>query len=323
MRAQQRFGERILSGTGSKRKRQFKAVGRKREMYSQRDHQEEKKTSGRQVCCYEEKRDSLRVALAGYARNDVMVAFSGGVDSALLLRMAVEAAQKQGSRVYAVTMQTRLHPLGEIREAEALAAEIGAEHVVIPVDELEDAGIGNNPEDRCYRCKKYLFLRILKKADERKAAVVLEGTNEDDLHVYRPGIRAIRELGIKSPLADAGMTKEEVRRLAAEYNMAVASKPAAPCLATRFPYGTELTCDKLKRVGEGEAFLTSLGLRNVRLRVHDTIARIEVDAEEFPVIIGYRDKIINVLNELGYSYVTLDLAGFRSGSMDIGLDQKQ
>ena len=272
------------------------------------------------ACEYEEKRDSLRAALADAAQKPVIVAFSGGVDSSLLLKLTCEAAKARGTTVYAVTMQTRLHPAGEIRAAEELAEKIGAVHLVIPVDELESAGIGDNPTDRCYRCKKFLFMQMLQKAEELGVRRILEGTNEDDLHVYRPGIRALKELGIKSPLADAGMTKADVRRLAAEYGMPVAAKPAAPCLATRFPYGTKLTYEKLEAVGKGEDFLKTLGFRNVRLRVHDAIARIEVDVEEFPLVSEHRKEIINVLSGLGYPYVTLDLAGFRSGSMDIGLD---
>ena len=288
-------------------------------MYSQRDHQEEKKTSGRQVCCYEEKRDSLRVALAGYARNDVMVAFSGGVDSALLLRMAVEAAQKQGSRVYAVTMQTRLHPVCEIEHAKKVAEEIGASHLVIPVDELEEAGIRQNPPDRCYLCKKHLFTKILQKAEELGIQNILEGTNEDDLHVYRPGLKAIRELGVISPLAEAGFTKEDVRRLAEEYGLSVSDRPAAPCLATRFPYGAALSYEEIQKVEQGEAYLKGFGLYNVRLRIHGDIARIEVDTGEFPVLLQYRSQIINYIRHLGYPYITLDLEGFRSGSMDVGI----
>ena len=268
---------------------------------------------------YEEKKEQLRRILEQDTRENVIVAFSGGVDSSLLLKLACEAAKSRGTTVYAVTMQTKLHPVGELRAAEALAREIGAEHIAIAVDELQDAGIMQNPVDRCYRCKKCLFRRIKEKAEELKITTIIEGTNEDDLHVYRPGIRALKELGITSPLAQAGMTKEEVRRLAAEYGMSVAAKPAAPCLATRFPYGTALTYEKLDSVGRGEEFLKALGLRNVRLRVHDVIARIEVDQAEFPVVLEQKERITEHLKALGYSYVTLDLEGFRSGSMDIGL----
>lgn len=268
---------------------------------------------------YEEKKEQLRRILEQDTRENVIVAFSGGVDSSLLLKLACEAAKSRETTVYAVTMQTKLHPVGEFRAAEALAREIGAEYIAIAVDELQDAGIMQNPVDRCYRCKKYLFWRIKEKAEELEITTIIEGTNEDDLHVYRPGIRALKELGITSPLAQAGMTKEEVRRLAAEYGMSVAAKPAAPCLATRFPYGTALTYEKLDSVGRGEEFLKALGFRNVRLRVHDMIARIEVDQSEFPVVLEQRERITEQFKALGYSYVTLDLEGFRSGSMDIGL----
>lgn len=146
---------------------------------------------------------------------------------------------------------------------------------------------------------------------------VLEGTNEDDLHVYRPGIRAVRELGVLSPLAEAGLTKQEVRRMAAEYGISVAARPSAPCLATRFPYGTALSLPELKRVEKGEAYLRSLGFRNVRLRVYGCLVRIEVDAEDLEGLLDRRLEAAAFLKELGYQYVTLDLEGFRSGSMDM------
>ena len=148
---------------------------------------------------------------------------------------------------------------------------------------------------------------------------ILEGTNEDDLHVYRPGIRAVRELGIISPLADAGMTKKEVRRMAEEYGISVSKKPSSPCLATRFPYGTRITYEELQKVGDGEAFLKALGLYNVRLRIHGKIARIEADRQDMALVIEQKDSIVEYLKKLGYIYITLDLEGFRSGSMDIDI----
>ena len=180
---------------------------------------------------YEEKKIRLKKQIQTYAGEGCIVAFSGGVDSSLLLKLACEAK----GRVWAVTMQTRLHPVCEIEHAQRVAEEIGAPHLVIPVDELEEAGIRQNPPDRCYLCKKHLFTRILQKAESLDIPNILEGTNEDDLHVYRPGLKALRELGVASPLADAGFTKAEVRRLAEEYGLSVADRPAAPCMATRFP----------------------------------------------------------------------------------------
>lgn len=269
---------------------------------------------------YEEKKIRLKDQIQIYADESCIVAFSGGVDSSLLLKLVCEAAGKPEG-IYAVTMQTRLHPVCEIEHAKKVAEEIGASHLVIPVDELEEAGIRQNPPDRCYLCKKHLFKKMLQKTEELGIRNILEGTNEDDLHVYRPGLKAIRELGVISPLAEAGFTKEEVRRLAEEYGLSVSDRPATPCLATRFPYGAALSYEEIQKVEQGEAYLKGFGLYNVRLRIHGDIARIEVDAREFPVLLQYRSHIINYIKHLGYPYITLDLEGFRSGSMDVGIEK--
>lgn len=265
------------------------------------------------------KKEQLCDKMRQYAAQDVMVALSGGVDSSLLLKLACEAAKTTGKSVYGATMQTKLHPVEEIEAAKKISEEIGAAHIIIAVDEWKEAGIMNNPVDRCYLCKKHLFQKMSERAKALGIHTVLEGTNEDDLHVYRPGIKALRELQITSPLAEVHMTKEEVREFAAECGLSAASKPAVPCLATRFPYGTILTHEKMRQVEKGENYLKSFGFHNVRLRVHGDIARIEVDAEEFSNVVLHGQRIIHHLKELGYGYVTLDLEGFRSGSMDIGL----
>ncbi len=263
-----------------------------------------------------DKKEKLLEEMSRYAKTDVMVAFSGGVDSTLLLKLACDAAEESGRAVYGVTVQTRLHPLGEIEEAKKICREIGARHILLTVDELGEAGITDNPVDRCYRCKRHLFLEMLKKAASLGVSTVLEGTNEDDLHVYRPGIRALKELRIISPLARAGLTKAQVRELAKEYGLSAASKPAAPCLATRFPYGTALTYEKLEQVEKGEDVLKKFAFQNVRLRVHGDIARIEVCGTDFEKLIKHKTEIVSELKGLGYHYITLDLEGFRSGSMD-------
>ncbi len=237
------------------------------------------------------------------------------------MKMACGAAQKNGKKVYAATIHTRLHPLKEIEETKDICREIGAEHIILKVDELKEAGIMDNPVNRCYLCKKQIFLKIKEKASELGAGTILEGTNEDDLHVYRPGIKALRELGIVSPLAEAGLCKKEVRTLAAEYGLKTSSKPSAPCLATRFPYGTALDYEKLARVEKGEDYLKALGFQNVRLRIHDDTARIEVDEDAFERLMEHRKEIIARLKELGYVYITLDLEGFRSGSMDVKIHE--
>lgn len=265
----------------------------------------------------------LREQMEQFAAADVVVAFSGGVDSSLLLKMACEAAEKTGKKVYAAVVHTMLHPAGELEAAKEAAAKMGAEPCALYIDELKEAGIENNPEDRCYRCKKYLFQKVRELASEKGTSVILEGTNEDDLHVYRPGIRAVRELKIYSPLADAGISKEEVRALAGEYGLEASSKPSMPCLATRFPYGARLTYDKLHQADQGEIFLRNLGFKNVRIRVYGDLVRLEIDKEEMGGLIAQKEKIIEYLKKLGYSYITLDLEGFRSGSMDIHINQEK
>ncbi len=270
---------------------------------------------------YAAKRGRLIHHVTQYAEQDVAVAFSGGVDSCLLLKLACMAADKAGRKVYALTMQTRLHPGGEIEEAKRVCDEIGAVHIVIAVDELKEAGIMNNPVNRCYLCKRHLFLKMKERAAELGINAILEGTNEDDLHVYRPGIQALRELQIISPLAEAGMTKAEVRKMAGEYSLAAASKPSTPCLATRFPYGTELTYAKMEQVDKGEAFLKTFGLHNVRIRVHGGIARIEIDTSAFSEFLVHKEEITGYLKKLGFVYITLDLEGFRSGSMDVDFNR--
>lgn len=271
---------------------------------------------------FQDKAVNLKKVISRYAKEDITVAFSGGVDSSLLLKLSAEASKEYGTKVYAILMHTMLHPAGEAEEARLAATGMGAEFVVLSVDELQEAGILDNPADRCYRCKKYLFEQLVKESKKLGASVILEGTNEDDLHVYRPGLRAVRELGIISPLADAGFTKEEVRRLAGELGIPASNKPSAPCLATRFPYGTQLSYEAMRRVEQGERFIRELGFYNVRLRIHSNIVRVEVNAEAFEEVMRKRDEIVSYLKNLGYDYITLDLEGFRSGSMDIHLQNQ-
>lgn len=262
------------------------------------------------------KKRELEKLLEEYTKEDTMLAFSGGVDSSLLLFLLCEKAKIQHTKVYAVTIHTTLHPVYELALARELAGQAGAVHSVIEVNELEEAGIDKNPVDRCYRCKKYLYQRLCKLAEKKGISCIMEGTNEDDLHVYRPGIRAVQELGIKSPLAETHMTKDEVRKLAAELGISTASRPSTPCLATRFPYGTKLSSEAMKRVEQAEDYIRSLGFYNVRLRVHGEIARLEIDTADMEKFLLYREEVAEYLKNLGYGYVTLDMEGFRSGSMD-------
>ncbi len=269
----------------------------------------------------EEKKARLLALMEEYGRQDVCLAFSGGVDSSLLLKLAADSAAAHGTTVYAVTFDSRLHPACDLENAKKVAAELGGVHVVVTVDELEMEEIRSNPPDRCYLCKKQLFGKLLEFAAEKQISLTMEGTNEDDLHVYRPGIRAVRELGVKSPLAEAGLTKAEVKALAAEYGISAASRPSTPCMATRLPYGAELNYEVLKQIEEGEAVLRELIGGNVRLRLHGDVARIETDGENLEKAVALRSQLISRLKALGFVYITLDLEGFRSGSMDVHIRQ--
>ncbi len=268
---------------------------------------------------YLEKQAELMEIMDQYTNNDIIIAFSGGVDSSLLLKIACEKAKAKQTKVYAVTIHTKLHPMNDLDNARRVALESGAIHEVLHVDELSEAGIGNNPEDRCYLCKKCLFQKLLDMAKEKNITHVLEGTNEDDLHMYRPGLKALKELGVLSPLAQVQITKAEVRKMAENYGLSVANRPSAPCLATRFPYGTELSYDVMRQIEKAEDYIRSFGFYNVRVRVHGDIARIEVDDRDLEKLLQQRASIISFMKEIGFCYITIDLEGFRSGSMDINV----
>ncbi len=267
--------------------------------------------------------NQIKEEIRRIARQDVCLAFSGGVDSSILLKLLCDAAGQEGSRVYAVTFETRLHSPADLETARKVAEETGAVHCVLEVDESENEAILYNPADRCYLCKKYLFSRLIQFGQEHGVQVFLDGTNADDLHVYRPGIRALRELGIRSPLAELGITKGQVREMAAALGLSVASRPSAPCLATRIPYGTRLDFQLFERIDQGETFLKKLGFPTVRLRVHQDIARIEVPAEQIGLLAAKKDAVVGRLKELGFVYITADLEGFRSGSMDIYVNRDE
>ncbi len=266
---------------------------------------------------YEEKKQALKNYLLELAAKDIVVAFSGGVDSSLLLYMCCEAARKTGSKVYAVTMQTDLHPHGDVDIARKVAEEAGAQHVVVQLNELDQAGIRMNPEDRCYRCKRCLFGRMQGLAEELGAAYVVEGTNEDDLHIYRPSHKALAEMGILSPYAKIGVTKAEIRQLADEYHVSTAHRASTPCMATRFPYNTELSSEMMMKVAGVEEWMREKGFYNVRLRVHGDVGRLEVDRADMSRFVEHGEEIVARIKQTGIDYVTLDLEGYRKGSMDI------
>lgn len=263
-----------------------------------------------------EKYEKLQERLRELTRRDACLAFSGGVDSALLLVMASRAAGENKTNLLAVTFDTELHPRADIQLAAELASEAGAEHVILTVRELDNPEILDNPPQRCYICKRYLFEKLCDLARKRGISTILEGTNADDLSQYRPGLRAVRELGIYSPLSECGITKEEVRSFSEKLGISVAKRPSTPCMATRLPYGTRITQELLSRIEKGEEFIRSRGYRNVRLRIHGSVARIEIDREDIVRAAAEAELLAKKIKELGFDYVTLDLAGFRSGSMD-------
>lgn len=270
----------------------------------------------------QEKKVQLEDMMTEYAAEDICLAFSGGVDSSLLLKVAADAVSKTGRSVYAVTFDSRLHPSCDLEIARRVAAELGGIHEVITVDELEQEEIRSNPVNRCYLCKRHLFGNLKAFAREKKICHILDGTNEDDMHVYRPGIQALKELDIESPLARLHITKAEVKELAAEYGISVASRPSTPCMATRLPYNTEINYEILQKISVGEAYLRERLGGNVRLRLHGDIVRIELDAASLAKAVEMRGDIVIYLKQLGFLYVTLDLEGFRSGSMDVGIVEK-
>ena len=244
----------------------------------------------------------------------VAVAFSAGVDSAFLLACAAQT----GIPVLAVTLSANAVPRRELEAAAAFCRERGIPQRVIEFDQFTIPAFVTNAKDRCYHCKKALFTAVKAAAAEAGCRCVLEGSNADDALKYRPGMKAVEELGVLSPLREAGLAKAEIRALSAEMGLPTTAKPSMSCLATRFPYGQTLTRETLAAVEAGEAYLFSLGLRQVRLRVHGDVARIEVLPADFAVMTARdtAEQTVRRLCDLGFRHVTLDLQGFRSGSMD-------
>jgi uncharacterized protein len=259
----------------------------------------------------------LAAYLEQHIREGICIAFSGGVDSSLLLKIACDIGKTNHRQVLAITFETKLHPHGDLAQAQAIALGFGAVHKTIEVDEFSDPEIMYNPEDRCYRCKNLLFRTLISEANLAGYEFLVDGTNYDDRNAYRPGMKALKELGIHSPLLELEITKAQIRSLAADLGIPSSDKPSAPCLATRLPYGTKLDFDILERIDQGEQYIKTFGFYNVRLRLHEDILRIEIDKRDFTKLIEQQENILSKLKELGFLYVTLDLEGFRSGSMDI------
>ncbi len=245
-----------------------------------------------------------------------LLAYSGGVDSALLLAVGKEAL---GDRIVAVTAHSPLYPLPVVERACRMAGQLGVEHVIIETDELADREFRTNPPDRCYLCKRELYGRLTDMARERNIAFVIDGTHADDLGDYRPGMRAATDFDVRSPLLEVGFTKDEVRALSRELGLETWDAPAGPCLASRIPYNREITLEILTAIEQGERLLSELGFREVRIRIGDErTARIEVSPDSIERLAdrAVREQVVSGLKDLGFLYVTLDLEGYRTGSMN-------
>lgn len=245
----------------------------------------------------------------------VAVAYSGGVDSTFLLAVAHDVLE---DNIVAVTARSSTYPEREFREAAEFVQKMGIRHVVITSEELDIAGFADNPTNRCYFCKRELLTKVIDIARENNIRHIVEGSNVDDLGDYRPGRQAVRELGVVSPLREAGLGKEEIRIISKEMSLPTWDKPAFACLASRFPYGQKITGKKLEVVDQAEQYLLDLGFRQVRVRHHGDVARIEVSPPERAKFFAAEmmDKVSEKFRQLGFMYTALDLQGYRTGSMN-------
>lgn len=250
------------------------------------------------------------------------IAYSGGVDSTFLLKVAHDVL---GDKVIAVTAKSSTYPEREFKEAKQFAEEIGVKHIVIVSEELDIEGFSKNPTNRCYFCKKELFTKIKEVARENDVEQILDGSNLDDTKDYRPGMEAAKELDVISPLKEANLSKKDIRELSKSMDLKTWNKPSFACLSSRVPYGSEITISKLEMIEDAEQFLLDLGFRQVRVRHHGDIARIEVSPEERKKFFNVElmDKVVDRLKDIGFKYVTLDLFGYRTGSMNEILTEKE
>jgi len=245
----------------------------------------------------------------------VAIAYSGGVDSTFLLKVAFDVLS---DKVVAVTAKSSTYPIRELNAATTFAKKIGAKHIIITSEELEIEGFAKNPVNRCYYCKRELFGKVKAIANKEGLKQVLDGCNFDDIGDFRPGMQAAAELDVISPLKDAGLTKDEIRKLSKDLGLRTWDKPSFVCLSSRFPYGTEITKIKLKKIELAEQFLMDIGFRQVRVRFEGNTARIEVSPEERVKFfdVDLLDKVGNKFKEIGFAYSTMDLLGYRTGSMN-------
>ncbi len=244
----------------------------------------------------------------------VVVAFSGGVDSTFLLKAAVDALG--ADHVLAVTADSESYPSSELEEAKVLANQIGVRHQVIETSELAIPGYAENNKNRCYFCKSSLFDHLIPVMEEKGFQNVVYGVIADDMNEFRPGMQAAKEKGIRGPLLEANLFKQEIRELSREFNLPTWDKPSLACLSSRIAYGEYITKEKLTKVEKAEAFLKTFDIHQVRVRTHQDIARIEVEPKDMKEILDNHDSIVKALQGFGYKYITLDLIGYQSGSMN-------
>lgn len=242
-----------------------------------------------------------------------VLAYSGGTDSTFLLKVAHDVL---GKNVIAVTATSSTYPRQELGQAKQLAKNIGANHKIIKSEETKNKKFSKNTPNRCYYCKRELFSKIKKIAAAHNINYIIDGTNVDDAKDYRPGAKALMEQGIRSPLREAGFTKKEIRNLSREMKLDSWNKPAQACLASRFPYRTKITKERLKQVERAESYLSKLDLNQIRVRHHNDIARIEVTEDDFRKILKDAGKIVQQFKKLGFIYITLDIEGYRTGSLN-------
>lgn len=250
--------------------------------------------------------------------NSVAVAYSSGVDSTFLLKTAVDTLPRDN--VLALTAKSHSFPKRELNESIEFCKSENIRQIVFESEELSIDGFSNNPPDRCYICKKELFSKIKSIADENNINAVVEGSNADDIHDYRPGMRAVSELEILSPLKKVGLTKDEIRALSKQLGLKTWNKQPFACLSSRFVYGEKITVQKLDMIDKSEQLLLDLGFKQVRVRIHNDVARIEVLPNETERVMQFKDTINSKFKEYGFRYVTLDLGGYRTGSMNDSLN---